>query len=47
MLPFLAFLLALALTPLAQADGPSDNRADQVRRIPRAGIAVPEADRPS
>ncbi len=45
MRPFLAFLLALALTPLAQADGPSDNRADQVRRIPRAGIAVPEADR--
>ena len=29
----------------AFADGPADNRSDQVRRVPPPGIAVPEAVR--
>src|ERR671925_20054 len=30
---------------LARADGPSDNLPDKVRRIPPAGIKIPDADR--
>jgi hypothetical protein len=42
------FLLTLALLPLALpafADGPADNLADKVRRVPPPGIKIPEADR--
>ncbi|MEX0586620.1 MAG: hypothetical protein WD176_08250, partial [Pirellulales bacterium] len=40
--------LVLAFTgavPLSRADGPADNLAGQVRRIPKLGIDVPAADR--
>jgi hypothetical protein len=39
--PIKAFLLAVAVV-LARADGPADNVADKVRRIPPPGIAIPE-----
>lgn len=45
-------LVALSLTiafagivPLSRADGPADNQAVEVRRIPKLGIEVPDADR--
>lgn len=34
-----------AATRVSLADGPSDNVVDQVRRIPKLGVDVPEADR--
>src|SRR6266536_1718498 len=33
------------IIPLVQADGPSDNLPDQVRRVPPPGIKIAEADR--
>jgi hypothetical protein len=40
------YLLLLCLLPLALfADGPQDNKADNVRRIPPPGIKISEADR--
>ncbi len=43
-LPLAVCLLATASIHL-NADGPKDNQPDQVRPIPPAGIALPEADR--
>ena len=40
---FVSALAALAVAPLL-ADGPKDNLADNVRRIPAPGIEVPEQD---
>src|SRR5688572_7265235 len=37
--------LCLIATAMALADGPQDNRPDQVRRIPKLGIEVPAAER--
>ncbi|MBS0201372.1 MAG: prolyl oligopeptidase family serine peptidase [Planctomycetes bacterium] len=37
-------VLALGFISSALADGPSDNVADNVRRIPKLGVDVPEAD---
>ncbi|MBL8826636.1 MAG: hypothetical protein JNM18_06585, partial [Planctomycetaceae bacterium] len=34
-----------AVASLAWADGPKDNQVDDVRRIPKLGVEVPEADR--
>ncbi|MFL5342145.1 MAG: prolyl oligopeptidase family serine peptidase, partial [Gemmataceae bacterium] len=39
--PFVALLLAAPLF----ADGPADNVADNVRRVPPPGVAIPDADR--
>jgi hypothetical protein len=39
------FLVLLFLVTAAHADGPADNLADNVRRIPPPGVAVPAADR--
>lgn len=41
-LPLACLLLSIACV---RADGPADNLPDQVRRIPPAGLAIPEADR--
>ena len=38
-------IIALGLTSPALADGPQDNLADQVRRIPKLGVEVSDADR--
>jgi dienelactone hydrolase len=40
LIPALAFLLAVSL--VLRADGPADNRSDQVRRIPPPGLAIPD-----
>lgn len=37
-------LMALLVTPVL-ADGPADNQADNVRRVPKLGVEVPAADR--
>ena len=44
MRPCLTFLVVLITCP-ARADGPADNIPENVRRIPKPGIAVPDADR--
>jgi hypothetical protein len=41
----LVLFALLALPAAARADGPADNLADKVRRVPPPGIPVPEADR--
>ncbi|MEO6807626.1 MAG: prolyl oligopeptidase family serine peptidase [Isosphaeraceae bacterium] len=41
----LAFLACLLLPTSAWADGPADNRPDQVRQVPKPGIEVPADDR--
>ena len=38
-------LIPLFLVGFALADGPADNRSDQVRRIPPPGLAIPEPAR--
>lgn len=38
-------VLALALLPLAYADGPADNQPDNVRRVPPPGTAIAPSDR--
>ena len=38
----LASLLVFASSPHARADGPADNLADQVRRVPPPGVKVPD-----
>jgi hypothetical protein len=38
-------VIPLTLAAAALGDGPGDNIAEKVRPIPRAGIAVPDADR--
>src|SRR5881409_603042 len=38
-------LSCLALVAAALADGPADNRPENVRRVPKVGIEVPAADR--
>jgi acetyl esterase/lipase len=43
--PIAAFLLLLCSVSLARADGPVDNQADNVRRVPALGIELSEADR--
>lgn len=40
-----AVVVALGLASVTLADGPSDNVPDNVRRIPKLGVDVPEADR--
>ena len=40
-----AWMLLLGLVSTACADGPADNVADNVRRIPKLGVDVPDADR--
>jgi hypothetical protein len=40
------FVLLLLAAPLI-ADGPADNVAEKVRRIPPPGIEIPEPDRAS
>lgn len=42
---FVAALGLIAFTTMARGDGPADNSVDQVRRIPKLGVEVPEADR--
>src|SRR5437879_1509721 len=42
---WLPALLVLVCAGLARADGPRDNLSDQVRAVPPAGVAVPDADR--
>ncbi len=45
-LPILACVLALSTQPaLLRADGPADNRVDSVRRVPPAGVAIPDDKR--
>lgn len=39
-----SFVLSLA-PDLARADGPADNSLENVRRVPKLGVEVPEADR--
>ncbi|HEV3006462.1 MAG TPA: prolyl oligopeptidase family serine peptidase, partial [Pirellulales bacterium] len=39
------FLVVLFVAGLARADGPADNLHGQVRRIPKEGIEVPDAER--
>ena len=41
----LGFALVLGSFAQALADGPADNVADNVRRVPKIGVEVPEADR--
>jgi len=41
----LGVLLFLAVSSAARADGPGDNLADKVRRIPPTGISLAAADR--
>jgi len=41
----LAATLFLTFAPSAQADGPGDNAADKVRRIPKLGVEVPAEKR--
>ncbi|MEI8383934.1 MAG: prolyl oligopeptidase family serine peptidase [Planctomycetota bacterium] len=41
----LGFALVLGFLAPALGDGPSDNVADNVRRVPKIGVEVPEADR--
>ena len=44
--PLRCLLLALALVPFfASADGPSDNAADKVRRVPPPGVKISDIDR--
>src|SRR5437764_1307188 len=38
-------VITLLFSDLAAADGPQDNRTDNVRPVPPPGVAVPEADR--
>ncbi len=38
-------LVMWSVASLAVADGPKDNLVDDVRRIPKLGVEVPEADR--
>src|SRR3954467_526119 len=38
-------LSCLALVTAALADGPADNRPENVRRVPKVGIEVPPGDR--
>src|SRR5690349_3397922 len=38
-------LSCLALVTASLADGPADNRPENVRRVPKVGIEVPPADR--
>jgi hypothetical protein len=38
-------IVVLAMAASARADGPTDNSNDQVRRIPKLGIELPEAER--
>ena len=40
-----AWMLVLGLVSTAFADGPADNVPDNVRRIPKLGVDVPDADR--
>src|SRR5436189_51049 len=40
-----ALALSILLTAAALADGERDNQQDNVRRIPPAGVAVPDADK--
>src|SRR4051794_25298985 len=40
-----AGLLLLLLAPLTRADGPADNLAGSVRRMPKLGVEVSAADR--
>src|SRR3954463_5937280 len=40
-----ASLSCLALVTASLADGPADNRPENVRRIPKVGIEVPPGDR--
>ncbi len=40
-----AWMLMLGLVSTAWADGPADNVPDNVRRIPKLGVDVPDADR--
>ncbi len=42
---WVSLFLFLLLCALARADGAADNLSDKVRRIPPAGVALPEADR--
>ncbi len=35
----------LILVTAALADGPADNRSDQVRRVPPPGVAIPDTAR--
>lgn len=47
-LPVALCLVGLVLAypgPLAVADGPADNKAEQVRPVPPPGIALPDADK--
>ncbi len=44
-LPSLAVVLVAAFGKVLFADGPADNVPDNVRRIPKIGVEVPEADR--
>ena len=38
-------LILVSGASLAQADGPADNQADKVRRVPALGIELPDSDR--
>src|SRR5689334_13298371 len=42
---FASLLLTFVLSFPAFADGPADNAADKVRRIPKLGVDVPDMDR--
>jgi dienelactone hydrolase len=44
-LPILVTVISCSLASGARADGPSDNLADNVRRVPPTGIKISEADR--
>lgn len=43
--PAVLFSLILVVSFPVSADGPADNRSDQVRRIPPPGVAIPESAR--
>lgn len=38
-------MAAFGMTQLVRADGPADNVPDNVRRVPKIGVEVPDADR--
>ncbi|HLJ12386.1 MAG TPA: hypothetical protein VKU82_14420, partial [Planctomycetaceae bacterium] len=40
-----AILILVCRQAFARADGPADNQADKVRRVPALGIEISEADR--
>jgi pimeloyl-ACP methyl ester carboxylesterase len=42
---WLALMIAICVSHDCSADGPSDNVPDNVRRIPKLGVEVPDADR--